>query len=387
MATLDFDIVIVGASFGGVSAALAAASYGKHIALIDAAGSVGGQATAQGVTRWDEAEDVISPKTYGSSKSYQRLKDDIRGWYRANAKLAPGVDGHTFNPGFFEAGHPFSADCNVVETVLRQLLKDFESQLELMLDCRIASADFLSGTIKSLTLANGDTVTADLFVDATDLGDLLERCGVSWVIGAESESDTGEPHAENVAQRGHIQPITVPIAVEREPEGASNVIPRPANYTQQLIDDQAFGVYDCRNGMIGGVFTSAHSKTPHWETLFDYRKYIDHRNFADPNYANDRTTINVGCNDYQAAVIPTGDTERDAAIVEDARAASRAYLYWLQTEAPHDDGNGTGYSNLKVREDIFGRPDGTSPQAYIRESRRIASPIVRVVEQHIATTS
>jgi hypothetical protein len=94
--------------------------------------------------------------------------------------------------------------------------------------------------------------------------------------------------------------------------------------------------------------------------------------------------INVGCNDYQAAVIPTGNAQTDATIVEDARAVSICYLYWLQTEAPHDDGNGKGYPNLMVREDIFGRSDGTAPQAYIRESRRISKPIVRVLEQHIA---
>ena len=31
----DYDIVIVGASFGGVSATLSAARYGKRVALID----------------------------------------------------------------------------------------------------------------------------------------------------------------------------------------------------------------------------------------------------------------------------------------------------------------------------------------------------------------
>jgi hypothetical protein len=40
-----------------------------------------------------------------------------------------------------------------------------------------------------------------------------------------------------------------------------------------------------------------------------------------------------------------------------------------------------------VRQDIFGRADGTAPQAYIRESRRISKPIVRVLEQHIAYPS
>ena len=383
----QFDIVIVGASFGGVAAALAAARYGKSVALVDAGGNVGGQATAQGLTRWDESAPVTSPNTYGSSKSYQVLKDDIRGWYRAYTKLAPGARTSDFNPGFATSGHPFSADCNVTETVLRQLLEDAASHVTLMLDAPVLSADAGNGTIRSLALANGETVAATIFLDATDLGDLLPLCGVSWVVGAEAKSDTEEPHAEDVADPGHIQPVTVAIAVERRPDGESHVIPRPANYSQELIDAQAFGVYNQRNGMIGGVFSSAHSPNPGWETLFDYRQYVDHRNFADPNYACDRTTINVGCNDYQAAVVPTGDPAKDAAIVEDARAVSIAYLYWLQTEAPRDDGSGKGYPNLMVRQDIFGRADGTAPQAYIRESRRLAKPVVRVLEQHIAVSS
>jgi hypothetical protein len=383
----QFDVAIVGASFGGTAAALAAARYGKSVALIDAGGNVGGQATAQGLTRWDESAPVTTPNTYGSSLSYQTLKRDIRGWYRANATLATGVDGQTFNPGFAAAVHPFSADCNVTETVLRQMLKDFASTITLMLDAPVSSVDVSGGTIQRLHLANGTTVTATIYVDATDLGDLLPLAGAQWVIGAEAKSDTEEPHAESVANPGHIQPITVSIAVEHRPDGENHVIPQPANYSQSLIEAQAFGVYNQRNGMIGGVFSSANSANPGWETIFNYRQYIAHANFADANYATDRTTINVGCNDYQAAVIPTGNAAQDAAIVEDARQVSLAYLYWLQTAAPRDDGSGTGYPNLMPRQDIFGRADGTAPQAYIRESRRLKKPLVRVLEQHIALPS
>jgi hypothetical protein len=380
----SFDIAIYGASFGGVSAALSAARYGKQVALIDAGGNIGGQATSQGLTRWDEHAEVLSPKTYGSTKSYQVLKDDIRGWYRTYSKLASGANRSDFNPGFAAHGHPFSADCNVVETVLRQLLKDVEANVTLMLNTTVRSATIDNGAIQSLELANGETLTARVFVDATDLGDLLPMCGVSWFVGAEAKSDTGEPGAEDQENQGHIQPITVSIAVERRPAGEQHIIPRPANYSQELINAQGFGVYNDRNGYIGGVFTSAHSQHPEWETIFNYRQYLDHQNFADPKYMCDRTVINVGCNDYQAAVIPTADPAKDAATVEDARTVSLAYLYWLQTEAPHDDGNGKGYPNLMVVEDIFGRADGTAPQAYIRESRRISKPIVRLLEQHIA---
>ncbi|HEY1681977.1 MAG TPA: FAD-dependent oxidoreductase [Candidatus Tumulicola sp.] len=379
----EYDIAIVGASFGGVAAALAAARYGKRVALIEAGNNAGGQATAQGLTRWDESAPVLSPNTYGSTKSYQVLKEDVRQWYRTYTKV--GSRGHApdFNPGFASPGHPFSADCNVVETILRQMLGDAKAFVTPIFETAVVGVGVNGGHIESLALSNGDTIVAAIVIDATDLGDLLPKCGIDWTIGAEAKSDTGEPHAESSASPGHIQPITVSIAVELRPDGEQHVIPQPANYSQ-LVADQAFGVYDGRNGMIGGVFSSAKSANPGWETLFDYRQYIDSANFTDPNYAHDRSVINVGCNDYQAAVIPTGDAARDAGIVEAARAVSIAYLYWLQTEAPRDDGSGTGYPNLMARSDIFGRADGTAPQAYIRESRRIAKPIVRLLEQHVA---
>lgn len=384
---LEFDVVIVGASFGGVSAALSAARYAKRIALVDADGNVGGQATAQGVTRWDESAPVASPNIYGSTQSYQALKNSIRSWYRTNTKLGPRGSAADFNPGFAFPGAPFAADCSVTETVLRQLLSDVGATVTLLLETPVRAASVANGKIQSLELANGDAVTGSIFVDATDLGDLLPMCGVSWFIGAEAKTDTQEPHAEPEANPGHIQPITVSIAVEHRPEGEQHVIPRPPNYSQTLIDEQGFCVYNERNGMLGGLFSSANSPNPSWKTIFSYRQYIDHANFVDRDYECDRSVINVGSNDYQAAVIPTGVAGNDAEIVEAARAVSIAYLYWLQTEAPRDDGSGVGYPNLMARQDIFGRADGTAPQAYVRESRRISKPITRILEQHIVATA
>jgi hypothetical protein len=389
MADHSFDIAIVGASFGGVAAALAAAKYDKTIALIDAGDIVGGQATSQGCNRWDETRHSVTPNTYGSAKSYRTLKEDIRGWYGDNATLATGVDAATFNPGFYESGHPFSADCNIVMTVLDQLLVDASKYVTVMRNTRVTGAAVTSGTIHSLTLSNGDTVSATIFVDATDLGELLPVCGIQWFIGAEAQSETNEPSAEGSANQGHIQPFTVPLAVERRPDGESDRVQQPANY-DDLTKYQGFTVVAGRNGMIGGVFTSQYRSDPSergWETIFSYRQYLDHRNFSDPRYATDRTTLNVGSNDYQAAVIPTGDATSDAGIVEGARQTSIAFLWWLQNQAPHDDGNGTGYPNLKVRIDMFGTADGTAPQPYIRESRRIAQPFVQVREQDIAAPS
>lgn len=385
MADHSFDIAIVGASFGGVAAALAVAKYEKKVVLIGEGPIVGGQATSQGLNRWDESTThTITPKTYGSTESYRSLKNDIRGWYAANATLATGVDSGTFNPGFFDPGHPFSVDCNIAMTVLDQLLVDASAYVTVMKNLRATAASVANGTIRSVTLSNGDTVSATMFVDATDLGELLPLCGIAWFIGAEARSQTGEPNAEASASAGHIQPFTIALAVERRPDGESHRIAQPANYAQ-LTEYQGFTVVGGRNGMIGGVFTSQYQSGAErdWETVFNYRQYIDQRNFSDPRYATDRSTLNVGSNDYQAAVIPTGDAAKDAAIVEDARNVSIAYLWWLQNDAPHDDGNGTGYPNLAVRTDMFGTADGTAPDPYIRESRRIAKPLVQVRQQDI----
>jgi hypothetical protein len=45
----------------------------------------------------------------------------------------------------------------------------------------------------------------------------------------------------------------------------------------------------------------------------------------------------------------------------------------VQTECPRDDRKGKGYPNLRVATEVFGTFDGTAPQPYIRESRRIVA--------------
>ncbi|HMD02498.1 MAG TPA: FAD-dependent oxidoreductase, partial [Candidatus Baltobacteraceae bacterium] len=120
MATHSYDVVIVGASFGGVAAALAAAADPKvHVALLESSQWIGGQATAQGVTRWDEAGMDLM-ETAGSAKSYRDVRDAIRAWYRANAPLSTFGQNRTyFNPGFAQDSFPFSVDPSVTHQVLR----------------------------------------------------------------------------------------------------------------------------------------------------------------------------------------------------------------------------------------------------------------------------
>ena len=375
----DFDVVVIGASFGGVAAAMAAAADPNvTVVLLEPSQWIGGQATAQGVTRWDEAGMDLM-ETTGSTKSYQDLRNAVRDDYRANAPLsAYGQGQQYFNPGFARPNYPFAADPSIVENILQQRVTALAPRLCLKMGETVVRVQTLNGSVQSVTTASGNTYTARVFLDATDLGDMLPLAGIKWTIGAEAHADTNEPDAPAQAHPEWIQPVTVPIALEHRPDGENHVLPEPANY-DDIARVQQFHLVD---GDINGVFRPQPGGA---ESLFGYRQYLDSRNFNGGSYANDRSTMNVGSNDYQTATLPAGSSVTAAAVYAGARAASVAFAYWLQTQCPRDDGNGTGYPNLMVRTDAFGTQDGCAPQAYIRESRRINAQ-VRILQQDIDTS-
>jgi hypothetical protein len=373
----NFDVVVIGASFGGVAAALAAAADPKvSVALLEPTQWIGGQATAQGVTRWDEAGMDLM-ETVGSTKSYRDLRNGIRAWFRANAPLSPYGQKQTyFNPGFAAPNYPFATDPTVVHDHLRSMVTALAPRLQLKLGTTVVAVNVQNGSVQSVTSSGGDVYTARVFLDATDLGDMLPLAGIKWTIGAEAHADTEEPDAPAQAQPEWIQPITVPIALEQRPAGENHVPQSPPPNFDDIARSQNFHVAE---GDINGVFQVLRGGS---ETLFSYRQYVDPRNFAGGAYANARSTMNVGSNDYMAATLPSGDPARDAQIYAGARAVSVAFAYWLQTQCPRDDGRGQGYPNIMVRTDAFGTPDGCAPQAYIRESRRIDAE-VRIFQQDI----
>ena len=379
MATFNYDVVIAGASFGGVAAALAAAAGPNvKVVLLEPSDWVGGQATSQGVTRWDEAAADLTEST-GSSSSYRYLRHLIRAQYDGK-RSAVGQQQEHFNPGFAMVGppfgpkgHPFAADPQVTRAVLTDLLNN--AGVEVKFGATVTAVDAHDGAVHGLTVGN-DTYVGGVYLDATDLGDLLPLCGVKWVIGAESRADTGEAQAENVAHPEWIQPFTVPIAVEWRPPGEDHRIPKPDGY-DDTRGRQGFKVKG------EGDINVMYNPSQEGDTMFNYRQFIDPRNFNDGRVG--RTTLNVGSNDYFGRAIPTNphSVDEDAQIVDEARAVSIAYLYYLQNDVPRDDGNGTGYPNLKADTDAFGTADGTAPVAYIRESRRLANAQVRVAQNHI----
>ena len=194
----ETDILVVGGGLGGVAGALAALRLGRRVVLTEETDWIGGQLTAQAVPPdehpWIEA--------MGCTASYRRLRNGIRNFYRRNYPLtAEARDREHLNPGDGLVSR-ICHEPRVALAVLEGMLAPYRSghRLRVLLCHRPVAAACEGDLITAVTLLDEETgeqltVHASYVLDATELGDLLELAGVEHAVGAESQAETGEPHA------------------------------------------------------------------------------------------------------------------------------------------------------------------------------------------------
>ena len=396
------EILIVGASFGGVSAALAAARAGRRVVLTEETGWIGGQATAQGVPL-DEHPWI---ERYGSSESYRQFRRSVREYYRRNYPLTEQSRAdRAFNPG---AGW-VSALCfepKVGRAVLEEMLAPYLSagRILLMLHHRPVAMQADGDLIRAVTLActhGGDllTVAADYVLDATDLGELLELGKIEHVIGAEAHDETAEPTALKQADPLRQQGFTHLVAVDYRP-GEDHTIERPPDYDRfrggfaslvGMSDDAALkqrrlfvagmadptrsagslGTAEHRESRAGGLGRRAAAPSqPYQFCIWNFRRVLCAANFLPGTVDSDVTMLMSG-NEYRGGVLCGVPAAEAAANREAARRMSLALVHFLQTEVEPGYGGGRGFPGIRPRPDVFDTADGLAVQPYIRESRRI----------------
>jgi len=227
------DILIVGGGLGGVAAALAAAHLGKNVVLTEQTDWIGGQLTSQAVPPdehpWIEAT--------GSTASYRRVWEAIRGYYRRCYPLLPRS---RFDPKFNPGKGWVSGLCHEPRVALAALFELLAPQvsrraIEVLEDHRPIAVETEKDSVRSVTLEHTPSrdrlvVSADYVLDATELGDLLELAHVEHVIGAEASAETGEPHAlADGPDPLDQQAVTWCYAIDYIP-GEDHTIQRPIDY-------------------------------------------------------------------------------------------------------------------------------------------------------------
>lgn len=389
-------MVILGGGVGGCAAAFAAARAGCQVVLTEETDWIGGQLTSQAVPP-DEHPWIES---FGCTRSYRQFRDGVRTYYRKHYPLT--ADARSvihLNPGNGAVSR-LCHEPRVALAVLNEMLAPHlaSGRITILLEHKAIKADTANDRVRTVTVRDRrdgrETILhAPCFLDATELGDLLPMTGTEFVTGFESQRETGEPHAPSEAQPSNPQAFTCCFAIDFR-DGEDHTIPKPAdydfwrNYAPKLKPDWPGRLLSWRMSdpitlKERSVRFDPRDAKGEGLNLWNYRRLLDRRNFAESSGIGDVSLVNWPQNDYWLGNL-IGVTEEEAAKqVVRAKELSLSLLYWMQTEAPRPDGK-TGWKGLRLRPDVVGTSDGLAKYPYIRESRRIKAEFT-VLEQHVGT--
>ena len=400
---LSADILIVGGGLGGVAAALGALRNGRSVIMSEEFDWIGGQLTSQAVPP-DEHSWV---EQFGITRSYRKLRNGIRQYYRDNYPLTEASRGWgDLNPGAGWVSR-LCAEPRVGVAVLEAMLAPYRGggKLTVLQPYRPVAADVQGDIVRSVTLRHRDsgaeiTCSAPYVIDATELGDLLPLTGTEYVTGYESRHDTGEPSAPEVAQPDNVQALSICFAIDHV--DGDQTIDKPDNYDFWKKYQPSFW-----GGPLLG-FKAPHPRTleiversftpnpdddpllvdadqrrnPGDGNLWTFRRIAARRNFVPGAYTSDICLVNWPMIDYMEGSIVDVSEEEKARHLKAAADLSYSVFYWLQTEAPRLDG-GQGFKGLRLRGDVTGTDHGLAMAPYIRESRRIKA-VTTIVEQDVS---
>jgi hypothetical protein len=175
-----YDLVVYGATSGGVIAAYTAKMYGLSVLLVEPGRHLGGMSSG-GLGATD---------TYGKENVITGLAREF--YYRVGKYYGKEKPLYRFEP-------------KVAELTFNQYVN--EANVDVFYSRRIRSARGRQGRIQQIVLesSHGDNqqmiVEGRTFIDASYEGDLLARAGVSYTIGRESNSQYNEKYNGVVLSR------------------------------------------------------------------------------------------------------------------------------------------------------------------------------------------
>jgi hypothetical protein len=195
------DVVVVGATPAGISAAVAAARLGKDVTLIEYEDHIGGIVT-NGLTNAD-----IGKQQAVGGLFYEFTRRVVR-YYLAEDK------GDPEGPNVKLCRNGYYYEPSVAERIFHEMIADSADRIHLRLRHELKDASVVDGRLVSVTCEDlahpGQRVTfhGKVFVDATYEGDLAAMAKAPYRVGRESRDEYGEPHAGRIyAHFGETDPL------------------------------------------------------------------------------------------------------------------------------------------------------------------------------------
>lgn len=216
---VEADVAVIGGGSAGFGAAWSAAHLGSTVVLVEKESMLGGTSTVGGVNNWEP----VMGGTGVPYRVYQRLSqipqavgvyrvDRHLGWKKTWEKYTfPGgivetdpclTYAHTLlrhGPGmgnevwFRQYCHGVIFEPDQMAAVMLDMLKE-TGRCRVFLKTAFVDAKRTKGRVDEVTLSDGTTVRAKVFVDATD-GVLCAQLGCDLMSGRDRKADFNEPGA------------------------------------------------------------------------------------------------------------------------------------------------------------------------------------------------
>jgi hypothetical protein len=330
---LVYPVLIVGGGASGTMAAIQCARSGVAVLLVEETPWLGGMLTAAGVSAIDGNHRM-------PSGLWGEFRDSLYARYGGAAAVETGwVSNTLFEP-------------SVAQHILRNMVAK-EPLIRVLASTKATHVRYESGKWAGLLTDKQGRVqgfSAQVLIDATELGDVVHALGLPRDVGMDSRDETGERFAPTKAN-DIVQDLTWVAILKDFGPGANKTIPRPEGYNP-------------------AVFACCCDPTGSNSGLIDCKKMLDYGRLPNGKYMINWP--NCG-NDYYLNVINATPEQRQLQLQEAKRHTLR-FIYYIQHEL--------GFRHLGLADDEYPTPDQLPLMPYHRESGRIKG-LVRLTVNHL----
>ncbi len=396
-----FDVVVYGASSGGIAAAIQAKRMGKSVVLLEPSARMGGLTTG-GLGQTDignkSAIGGFSREFYAGIKTHYSNPENWK-WQTSQSYM----DGGQTRT---EPGEPtmWTFEPSAALKVYSDFIK--KEKIKLLLNEKLDRKNGVKledGKISSITMLSGKTYFGKVFIDATYEGDLMAAAGVSYTVGRESNDKYKETlngvhtkltdttmtgyGARNAINHNFVDGVD-PYIIKGDP--ASGLLPtiNPDGPGQDGAGDHHIQAYCFRMCLTDHPENRIPFEKPASYNELDYELLLRNYEAGEagfpwinskmPNRKTDTNNRTGFSTDFvgQNYTYPEATYEERELISEKHRDYQKGLMWTLAYHPRMPSHIRDEVSRWGTSKDEFARSDGWQQQLYIREARRMISEYV-----------